>query len=87
MRIQLNPRKQKTTAKKHNAMKPIELLKETYIRYLNTDKESLIELRYDRYRALIPFVIGCNLLTLQEIESMETKALIEWESSLTNSAQ
>jgi len=64
-------------------MKPIELLKEAYKDILSTDKEIIVELRYDRYNAAKSFAVQAEVLTVAEVETMETKALIEWENSLT----
>ena len=63
-------------------MTPIELLQDTYIRYLNTEDEKLIVLRYDRYNAIRAFAMHCGLITIDDIQAMETKILMEWEESL-----
>jgi len=63
-------------------MTPKELLQDTYIRYLNTEDEKLIGLRYDRYNAIRAFARDCGLITMDDIQAMETIALTEYEESL-----
>jgi len=68
-------------------MKPIELLKETYKKYLNTEGEPQSWENFVRYSSTKKFAIDCNLTTVEELNNLETKALIEWENSLTENAQ
>lgn len=63
-------------------MKPIELLKEMYNTYLTTEGEPQSFENFIRYNGAKRLATVCNIINSQEVSSMETKALIEWESSL-----
>jgi len=68
-------------------MKPTERLIKEYNSYLNTEDEQQTNFFYNNYRAMRNIILDCNLTTVEELNNLETKALIEWENSLTENAQ